>query len=136
MFCSFVVLAIGFWLYFRSVRLQTLGLMAIPFGIGAGILAVVWPGILTTVAYGCEPGLAVLFVILGMQWFAVHRYRRHLQFMPGFSHPKNGSSSHRQNMTRSARLASEPSTVDAPRLLAGSNQKNLATQQATQSVKT
>jgi hypothetical protein len=126
MLCSFVILVIGFLLYYRPVRMQTLGLIAIPFIIGLGILAQVWPGILTTLVYGCEPGLAVLVVVLAVQWIAAHRHRRRLLFMRGFSHPRNGSSSHKSKLAGAGRSAVEPSTVDAPKRAVESNQKSVA----------
>src|SRR5262249_10296184 len=80
---------------------------------GAGLLA---PGVLPAVAYGCEPALLVLLVVVGLHWLLYQRYRRQVVFLPGFSRAKPGSSLNRpsSNRLRPAPPVREPSTVDAP----------------------
>jgi hypothetical protein len=142
--CSLLVLVIGlaichaafsdrgrgrlFWLL-----LALLGLVVA----GAGLI---WPGLLTAVIYGGQPGLAVLLLVLAVQWLLHERYRRSIIFLPGFRRVRPGSSLMRKGRTevgalpgsargeegRPANTAQnnrsssgprprgEPSTVDAP----------------------
>jgi hypothetical protein len=81
--------------------------------LGAAMVAggVVWPAILPAVLYACLPGLAVLFVVVGVQWLVRQRYRRQLLFLPGFARAPSGSSLSRGSGVSRTR---DPSTVDAP----------------------
>lgn len=105
--------------------------------VGVGLLA---PGLLVSIVYGAEPGLAVLLVVLLVQWLLQHSYRRRVVFLPGFRRVKAGSSQARLSRIEGAvatprpeggapaatspsgrgltntgqRLPKEPSTVDAP----------------------
>ena len=86
-------------------------------------LAAVWvcrPTVLYAIAYGCEPGAAVLLLALAFQWALLERYRRQIVFLPSFRRARTGSSLVRANGTH--RAPGEPSTVDAPRP-AGSSQQ-------------
>ena len=77
--------------------------------------ALLWPGVLAAVAYGCEPGVLVLLLVLGIPWMLHQRYRRQVVFMPGFTRARAGSSLIRNGGTGSApRPRGEPSTVDVP----------------------
>jgi hypothetical protein len=88
------------------------GLLAVM--VVAGILGVLlWPGLAGQIAYGCEPGAAVLLLMVGVQWLLHERYRRQLVFLPSFSRARTNSSLLRQEAARAAH--GEPSTVDAPR---------------------
>lgn len=113
--CSLSFLAVGLALYFAALpRPLFWGLLVV---VGLGVLAVdlVWPGILMSVLYGCEPGVIVLLVVVGVQWFLQRRYRRQVVFMPGFSRRPAGSSIVRNgSKSGSHRLRGEPSTVDVP----------------------
>ncbi|MCS6851426.1 MAG: hypothetical protein NZ700_09705 [Gemmataceae bacterium] len=109
--CSLLVLIVGLGLYFAPVSrlFVRAGIVLL-----AGALAafgVVWPSTFPMVVYGCEPGVAVLVLVLGVQWALQQRYRRQLMFMPGFTRLKGGSSLIRGGAA--ARSTSEPSTVDA-----------------------
>jgi hypothetical protein len=107
--CSGLVLAVGLVLGLSSSRfffwLMVLAVMGI--GIGAGLI---WPALLPSLIYGCQPGLVVLIVILGIQWMLQERYRRQVVFMPGFTRLKSNSSLVRSGAGRSP----EPTTVDVP----------------------
>jgi hypothetical protein len=78
--------------------------------LAAGAATLVWPGVLAEVAYGCEPGAAVLLIVLAAQWVAHARYRRQVVFLPSFTRVKAGSSLVRGTVSRPR---GEPSTVDA-----------------------
>jgi hypothetical protein len=87
------------------------------------VIAAVWvlrPTLLYAIAYGCEPGAAVLLVVLTGQCLMLERYRRQIVFLPNFRRARTGSSLLRANGLNG--LKSEPSTVDVPRT-AGSSQK-------------
>jgi hypothetical protein len=74
------------------------------------VAALLWPTALGQVAYGCEPGAAVLVVVAAVQWFLHERYRRRVIFLPSFSRTRAGSS---LLHSEAARPPGEPSTVDA-----------------------
>jgi hypothetical protein len=76
---------------------------------GVVAAALLWPALLPPVLYGCEPGLAVLAVLLGLQWLLQERYRRQVVVMPGFARLQTGSS-----LNRGGQKPREPSTIDAP----------------------
>jgi len=86
-------------------------------------LAAIWvfrPTLLYSIAYGCEPGAAVLLVVLTAQCLMLERYRRQIVFLPNFRRARTGSSLLRANALNG--LKGEPSTVDVPRV-SGSSQK-------------
>ncbi len=88
----------------------------------APAVAAAWafrPTVLYAVAFGCEPGAAVLLLFLTFQALMLERYRRRIVFLPNFRRSRSGSSLVRPN--GAARPSGEPSTVDAPRP-AGSSQ--------------
>jgi hypothetical protein len=79
------------------------------------LAALLWPGVLGPVLYGCEPAAAVLLFLLGIYWLLHQRYRRQLVFLPGFARAKSGSSLVRAGgSSPPPRPRGEPSTVDAP----------------------
>jgi hypothetical protein len=117
--CSLVVLAVGLGLYYlvpwASAPRRLFWVLLALLGLGTALTSLVWPGILSAVAYGCEPGLVVLLLVLTVQWLLHQRYRRRVVFMPGFKRAKGGSSlvrsdSHKPLLPKRG----EPSTVDAP----------------------
>src|SRR5262249_19609845 len=81
-------------------------------GVGVVAAALVWPTALAWVAYGCQPGAAVLLLVAGVQWLLHGRSRRQVVFLPSSSRPRPGSSLLRPGEAPAPR---EPSTVDAPR---------------------
>ena len=112
--CSLVVLVVGLGLYFlplsRALFWVVLGLV----GLGVVGVGIGWPSLLPAFLYGCQPGLAVLGLVLGVQWLLHRRYRRQVVFMPGFTRLKQGSSLVRTRTGSSNRSRGEPSTIDAP----------------------
>jgi hypothetical protein len=87
--------------------------------VAAVVLGVLfWPTLAGQIAYGCQPGTAVLLLIAGVQWLLHERSRRQLVFLPSFSRGRPGSSITRHEAARAAH--GEPSTIDAPRM-AGSS---------------
>jgi hypothetical protein len=115
--CSVLVLALGLGLYLTGAPRGLFWAAAVVLGLAAAAAALAWPGVLSAVLYGSEPGLLVLALVLGVQWGLNQRYRRQVVFMPGFTRLKPGSS-----LTRGAgkRPHGEPSTVDEVPPLGGS----------------
>ena len=107
--CSGLVLAVGLVLGLSSSRVFFWLMLSLVIGIGIGA-GLTWPALLPNFVYGCQPGLVVLIVILGIQWMLQERYRRRVVFMPGFTRLKSNSSLIRSGAGR----AREPTTVDAP----------------------
>jgi hypothetical protein len=108
--CSLALLAVGLSLYFvawpRGVLWFLVGMCAL---VIAGI-GLIWPGLLAAVCYGCQPGVLVLLLFLGVQAYLHRRYRRKVLFLPGFQRRQTGSSL----LTTGIRPSGQPSTVDAP----------------------
>jgi len=78
---------------------------------GIVVVGILWPGLLPSIVYGCEPGAAVLVFLIALQWTLHERYRRKVVFMPGFTRLKPGSSLvHAGSSNRKREL----STVDEP----------------------
>jgi len=108
--CSLTLLIVGLALGFLSLpRAVFWGTLAAT-GVGALLAGLFWPGVLSAILYGCEPGALVLLPVLGFQWVLHQRYRRQVVFLPGFTRVKAGSSLVRGS---SNRPRGEPSTVDA-----------------------
>jgi hypothetical protein len=113
MVCSLILVVVCLGLFFMAraihspwllITLTVLGLVGL-----AG--AIMWPGIVPAVFYGCEPGVVVVLVLSSVQWLIHQRYRRQVVFLPGFTRLKAGSSILRVG---SAARSGEPTTVDAP----------------------
>jgi hypothetical protein len=109
--CSGLLLLLG-------VLLLAAPLSRLAFGVAVGLVglavlaaALMWPALFPVLAYGCEPGAAVLLLLVSVQWFLQRRYRRQVVFMPGFTRAKPGSSLLRGS---SAQRPRDKSTVDAP----------------------
>jgi hypothetical protein len=88
--------------------------------LGLVVAALLWPTLMGQVAYGCQPGAAVLVVVALVQWLWHERYRRQIIFLPTFSRARPGSSLSRAPAASDAeqargRAPGEPSTVDVPR---------------------
>jgi hypothetical protein len=110
--CSLVLLTVGLGLYLaQPSRLLNWSILVL-LGTGAAVFGVLWPGVLSAIIYGCEPGLLALVVVVGLQWVLHQRYRRQVVFLPSFKRVKGGASSLVHN--GNSRSRREPSTVDAP----------------------
>jgi hypothetical protein len=74
----------------------------------------IWPGAAAAVAYGSEPGLAVLLITGPILWLQHERQRRRSASRSTFSQTRSNSPS---SMLRASlsRGTGEPSTVDVPR---------------------
>jgi hypothetical protein len=110
--CSLALLVLGLGLYSLggAGRARGLGLALALLAVAVGAGAVLRPGVLSAIAYGCEPGAGVLALVLLVQGF-LHRRSRRPVFLPNFSRSRPGSSLVRG----AARPQGEPSTVDVPR---------------------
>jgi hypothetical protein len=115
--CSGTLLAGGLAL-FALRRWRKLFLLAMLILMSAVLtVGLLWPGWVPPFILGCQPGLLVLVVLLGVQWMLQESYRRRLVFMPGFTRLKANSSLLRSAASGQRR---EPSTVDAPAASASS----------------
>jgi hypothetical protein len=116
--CSGLFLTLGLGISFVPSRWVVWLLVALiaPALVAAAVL---WPAVAPAVVYGCQPGVLVLALVLGVQWMLQRQYRRQVVFMPGFTRLKPGSS-----LVRSGNVARprEASTIDAPPPSPGSNQ--------------
>jgi len=109
--CAFVFLAVALVLFFAPLPRFLFWVCVLLLGAAIAGMGVIWPGILSVVAFGCQLPVVVLLLLVGFQWTLHQRYRRQVVFMPGFTRLKPGSSlapagsSHRKR---------ELSTVDEP----------------------
>jgi hypothetical protein len=115
--CSLGLLGLGLLFALAPLpRWLFWGLTVLTFA-GLTVAAVLVPGVLPAAAYGCEPGLLVLLLVLAGHWLLHRRYRRQVVFLPGFARHKTGSSLVRSTgSSNRARAvpAREPSTIDEP----------------------
>jgi hypothetical protein len=119
--CSLALLVVGL-VASQLKRPSGLGwLLALVIGLAAAGVGLFWPSVLASVLYGCEPGVAVLLLVLGLQWLLHQRYRRQVVFLPGFKRTKSGSALLRGSSNRPR--TGEPSTVDALPPAGGSSQR-------------
>jgi hypothetical protein len=110
--CSLMFLIVGLTLAISRIpRGVSWSLVAVLGVAGAGI-GIYWPGLLTAVMYGCEPGMVIFGLVIIIQWMLQERYRRRVVFLPGFTRLERGSSMARAGSGDRSRI--EPSTVDAP----------------------
>ncbi|HEV8062210.1 MAG TPA: hypothetical protein VGP68_20190, partial [Gemmataceae bacterium] len=75
-----------------------------------GAVGLFWPDLLGLAAFGCEPALVVLCILLGVRWRLHHQYRQRMVFMPGFTQLKNGSSLTKKD---SSKIRRDLPTVEA-----------------------
>ncbi len=109
--CSGAILALGFAVNVMSLPLSKKWLVLAGCGVALLAIGLFWPEWLPALVYGCQPGVAVLLVLLGIQWMLHENYRRRLVFMPGIPREKASSSVTPGGTGRNRR---EPTTVDAP----------------------
>jgi hypothetical protein len=110
--CSLLLLLVVLGLSLAPLSRTVFWTVVIVLLLGILVIGFLWPGLLSSIAYGCEPGFAVLLLVLVVQWGLHRRYKRQLVFMPGFTRLKTGSSLTRR--TGSSNRPLEPSTIDAP----------------------
>lgn len=110
--CSLVLLLLGLGLYMLRPGRVLLWFVLLVLGGGALAAGLLWPGVLSAVIYGCEPGLLALLAVLGVQGLLQLRYRRQVAFLPSFKRVKPSGSSLFHN-GGVARPRGEPTTVDA-----------------------
>jgi hypothetical protein len=129
MLCSLGLLLVGLLLYGLLRFDSPVGTAAwfwaalVLLALAVAVAGLLWPAALAAVAYGCEPGAAVLLLFALVQWLLHERYRRQVVFLPSFSRVRSGSS-----LTRAGsapRPHGEPSTVDAPPPVLNSNSSQL-----------
>jgi hypothetical protein len=109
--CSATLLGLGLILSFAPLARPVFWSILLALSLALASAALLWSGVIPAVLYGCEPGVLVLLVVLGIQWALQQRYRRQVVFMPGFTRLKPGSSLIRGTGGNRPR---EPSTVDEP----------------------
>jgi hypothetical protein len=109
--CSGGLLLLGLGLFCCPISRFAFWSFIIFLALGVAALGVLWPSLLPPLAYGLQPGLVVLLLVLAVQWLLHERYRQQLVFMPGFTRLKSKSS-----LVRASSISrpKEPSTVDAP----------------------
>lgn len=111
LFCSAIVLGPGLLVYLFRPTWRLFWPVSSGLGLVAAITSLLWPGMVSAFLEGCQPGILVLLVLVGVQWLLQQRYRRQVVFMPSFKRLRAGSSLLQKDGTRPRR---EPSTVDAP----------------------
>ena len=90
--CSLSALLLVVVLTVVSMPGYVYGLILALVTLAIGAMGLFWPDLLGLAAFGCEPALLILCVLVGVRWRMHHRYRRQMVFMPGFQQIKNGSS--------------------------------------------
>ncbi len=83
-------------------------------GVGLAVAALFWPTAVAAVAFGAEPGAAVLALAAPLLWLQHERHRRRSAYPASFSRSRAPSPSSLLQ-TGSLRAQGEPSTVDVPR---------------------
>ena len=109
--CSLLFLGLGLGLFYLPLPRVLFWSSVIFLGSALTAIGILWPAVLPGIVYGCEPGAAVLLVVVAFQWTLHERYRRKVVFMPGFTRLKPGSSLIRPGSSNRKR---ELSTVDEP----------------------
>ncbi len=109
--CSLAFIVLGLVLFWAPLPRALFWSLLVLLGLACALGSILQPQLVSAVAFGCEPGLVVLALVLGVQWLLQRRYRRQVVFMPGFTRLKQGSSLIRGGSSNRPR---EPSTIDAP----------------------
>lgn len=120
--CSLVVLAVGlgFVFWWRGVLADggspyPLLLALVAAALAPALLSLWFPTALAAVALGCQPGLAVLALVVLLQWWAHASERRRLRLTSSFTRTRQPSTVSRSApvpASSPARPHPEPSTVD------------------------
>jgi len=122
--CSLVVLAVGlgFVFWWRGVLADggspyPLLVALVAAALAPALLSLWFPTALAAVALGCQPGLAVLVLVVLLQWWAHASERRRLRLTSSFTRTRQPSTVSRTApvpASTPARPHPEPSTVDVP----------------------
>lgn len=118
LFCSLALLGLGLGLLFAPVPRWVFWSTVALVGVLAGIAILSAPGVVPAAAYGAQPGVLVLLLVVAVQAYLHRRQRRRLAFQPAFSRAKTGSSILRNSSGQRRR---EISTVDEPPAARGSS---------------
>lgn len=117
--CSLVTLGLGLALYVltrNGLAASAAWLLPVLAVAGAGLVVagLFWPTTVAAVAFGVQPGAAVLAVAAPLLWLQHERQRRRSAFPASFSRSRSASPSSLLR-TGGVRVPGEPSTVDVPR---------------------
>ena len=115
--CSGALLALGLTLNVLPLSRSAFWLVMIGLGIAVLSIGLLWPEWVPLLVYGCQPGAAVLVVLLGIQWMLRESYRRSLVFMPGFTRLKANSSLIRPRRAAACGGSPRPLTRRPPALV-------------------
>jgi hypothetical protein len=108
--CSLSCVALGLFLFLAPLSRKLFWALVVALGLAAVAVSVLEPAVASAMAFGCEPGVVVVLLVLGVYGLLQRRYRRRVVFMPGFTRLKAGSSLIRSGSSH--RKRGEPSTVD------------------------
>ncbi len=109
--CSGLLLIVALGAYFSPLPRSAFWVFLLVLGFGLLTLQVVCPALLPPILFGLQPGVVLLFVVMGVYWILQERYRRQLVFLPGFTRTKPGSTVLRSSGSQRPR---EASTLAAP----------------------
>jgi hypothetical protein len=109
--CSLVLLGFGLVLVLAPLSRPLFWSCVSLCGLALAALSIFCPGLMPVIAYGCEPGVLVLFSVLAAQWLLQRRYQRKLTFMQGFTRLRTESS---LVLDKNGSQPRESSTVDGP----------------------
>jgi len=109
--CSGAFLIVTLGGYFSPITRLTYWLMLFALGLGGLVLGILCPAFLPPLLFGLQPGVVLFIAFVSVHWLIQERYRRQVEFLPGFVRPKTGSTMMRSNSSKRPR---EVSTVDAP----------------------
>jgi hypothetical protein len=109
--CSLLTMGLAFLLLFAGLSRWVFWSLLCALGLAAGATELLWPGLVSLMAYGSLPGIVVLALVVAVYGVLRHRQRRRVVLMPGFTRVKTGSSLNRANeiaKPREAPPAPEP----------------------------
>jgi hypothetical protein len=109
--CSIPFLAAGLLLIFAPLSRLVFWGVILCAAAAVGFLCIFRPGLLPALAYGCQPGVPILILMVGVHFLLLLNHRRRVAIAPGFSRPRAGSSLVTATNGNPPR---EPSTVDQP----------------------
>ncbi|TMQ33503.1 MAG: hypothetical protein E6K70_12760, partial [Planctomycetota bacterium] len=72
--CAFVFLAVALVLFFAPLPRFLFWICILLLGAAIAAMGIIWPGILSVVAFGCQLPVVVLLLLVGFQWTLHQRY--------------------------------------------------------------